>query len=387
MVSFDFKLAFRVVRKSLFAGKDTDGRLTRKRLSAMMIHFPFYIVNQAINGFCLLLDEIIFPDYHDMAVTEPVFIVGFPRSGTTYIHRLMATDEQFTTIRLWEILFAPSISQKKIFQALGRLDRRLGDPVSSRIRNWEQKKLNNVYHAIGLFEPEEDEAILMHIFSSFFLIFMFPFYEELRPLARFDLELSEKDRLRIMRFYKRCIQRHLAVFGKGGKKFLSKNPAFSTRVQSLRSTFPDAHVICMVRNPLESIPSEISQRSFFVENFYSPASPYSVREYVMDMAGDYYRYPLSQLPKWPESQQAIVAYPVLVKDPEKTLRSLYHRFGFAISKPFQNELEKNQQKASGYQSRHEYSPEKVGLEQKRILSEFRDIFEQFAFDRETDGRS
>ena len=128
MTSFDFKLAFRVVRKSLFAGKETDGRLTRKRLSAMMIHFPFYVINQAINGFCLLLDEIIFPGYHDMAVTDPVFIVGFPRSGTTYIHRLMATDDQFTTIRLWEILFAPSISQKKIFQALGRLDRKLGDP-------------------------------------------------------------------------------------------------------------------------------------------------------------------------------------------------------------------------------------------------------------------
>ena len=386
MISFDFKLAFRMVRKSLFAGKETDARLTRKRLTAMMIQFPFYVVNQTINGFCLLLDELIFPDYRNTMVKDPVFVVGFPRSGTTYIHRLMATDEQFTTIRLWEILFAPSISQKKIFRALGRLDQRLGNPVSSRIRTWEQKKLKNVYHAIGLFEPEEDEAVLMHIFSSFFLIFMFPFYEDLRPLARFDLELPDKDRCRIMGFYKRCVQRHLAVFGKGGKKFLSKNPAFSTRVQSLRNTFPDAHVICMVRNPLESIPSEISQRSFFIKNFYSPASSYSIREYVMDMAGDYYRFPLSRLPEWPASQQAIVPYPVLVKNPEKTLTALYDRFGFCISKSFRDELKKNQQKASGYQSRHEYSPEKVGLDQNRILSEFKDIFEQFDFDRESGSR-
>jgi hypothetical protein len=138
----------------------------------------------------------------------------------------------------------------------------------------------------------------------------------------------------------------------------------------------------MVRNPLESIPSEISQRSYFVENFYSPMSPYSVREYVMDMAGDYYRYPLSQLPKWPDAQQAVIPYPVLVKQPEKTLRTLYGRSGFAISKPFEDELAHKQQKASGYQSRHEYSPEKVGLERNRILSEFPDIFERFAFDRE-----
>ena len=386
MISFNFKLAFRLVRKSLFAGRETDARLTRKRLAAIMVHFPFYIINQTINWLCLLLDEIIFPRYHDIAITDPVFIVGFPRSGTTYIHRLMATDDQFTTIRLWEILFAPSISQKKVFLALGRLDRRLGNPVSSRIRDWEQKKLKNVYHSIGLFEPEEDEAILMHIFSSFFLIFMFPFYEELRPLARFDMALSGKDRDRIMGFYKRCVQRHLAVFGKGGKKFLSKNPAFSTRVQSLRSTFPDAHFICMVRNPLESIPSELSQRSFFVENFYSPVSRDSIREYVMDMARDYYRHPLSRLPNWPDSQQAIVPYPALVKHPEKTVKMLYRRFGFTVSKSFQDVLARNQLKASGYQSGHEYSPERVGLERKRILSEYQDIFEQFGFDRETRGR-
>lgn len=385
-MSFDFRLAFRLVKKSLFADGQSDARLTRKRLAAMMIHFPFYVVNQMINGFCLFLDEIIFPGYRDVMIEDPVFIVGFPRSGTTYIHRLMAKDEQFTTIRFWEILLAPSITQKKIFKALGRLDRRLGNPVSSRIRKWEENKFKNSHHPVGFFEPEEDDAILMHIFASFFLVFMFPFYEDLRPLARFDLGLSATDRHRIMDFYKRCVQRHLFVFGKGGKKFLSKNPAFSTRIQSLRNTFPDAHFVCMVRNPLESIPSEISHRFFWIENFYSPVSTDSVRDYVMDLARDYYRYPLSQLPKWPDFQQAIIPYPVLIRHPDKTLQNLYNRFGFTISKPFQNTLIKNQRNASGYQSHHAYSPEKVGLEREKILLEFQDIFEQFGFDREITGQ-
>jgi hypothetical protein len=65
---------------------------------------------------------------------------------------------------------------------------------------------------------------------------------------------------------------------------------------------------------------------------------------------------------------------------------LYRRFGFTVSKSFQDVLAKNQLKASGYQSAHEYSPERVGLERKRILSEYQDIFEQFGFDRETRGR-
>ena len=383
MISFNFKLAFRLVLKTLSTGNKSGAQLTGKRIAAMLILFTFYVVNEAINWSCLLLDEILFSDYRDTPVKDPVFIVGFPRSGTTYIHRLMAKDNQFTTIRLWEILFAPSIFQKKAFQVLGRLDRMLGHPIAFRIRRWEQKNLANVYHSTGLFEPEEDEFMLMHIFSSIFLIFMFPFYEDFKALSRFDLELPAIDRARIMHFYKCCVQRHLYVFGKDGKIFLSKNPAFTTKVQSLRNTFPDARFICMIRNPLESIPSTISHMTFFFEQFHSSPLPLSVSEFVMNIARDYYRFPLSVLSRWPDFQHAIIPYHILVDDPEKTIQNLYGRFQFAVSRSFQIELTKNQQKASGYQSNHTYSPEKIGLDREYILSEYQDIFKYLALDTES----
>lgn len=380
MISFDFRLALKLLRKSFFPDPTSDARLTRKRLWTMVLLFTFYVINQSINGISLFLDEIFFPDYHKVLIKEPVFVVGFPRSGTTYIHRLLALDGQFTTIRLWEILFAPSICQKKLFRKLGRLDDQLGSPISSRILKWEQKKLNNVYHAIGLFEPEEDEAMMMHIFSSFFLIFMFPFYQDLRPLARFDVGLPLAHRRRIMEFYKRCIQRHMFVFGKNDEKFLSKNPVFSTRIQSIMKTFPDAHFLYMVRNPLEAIPSEINQRYFFAHNFYSPVSSDSIREYVLDMAGDYYRYPLSRLPDIPDSRQAVIQYPCLVSNPQSTIKNIYIRFGFTFSKSFEVILNSFQKEASSYRSYHQYSLEKVGLDREKILYEFKDIFDSFSCD-------
>jgi omega-hydroxy-beta-dihydromenaquinone-9 sulfotransferase len=383
MISFDFKLAFNLVLKALSRGQKSGVRLTGKRIASMLILFTFYVVNEIINWLCLLLDEILFSDYRDTPVKDPVFIVGFPRSGTTYIHRLLAKDDRFTTIRLWEILFAPSIFQKKMFKALGRLDRMQGNPIAFRIRQWEQEKLANVYHSTGLFEPEEDEFLLMHIFSSFFLIFMFPFYEDLQALSRFDLELPAIDRARIMNFYKRCVQRHLYVFGKNGKIFLSKNPAFSTKVQSLRNTFPGARFICMVRNPLESIPSTVSHMSFFFEQFHSPPLPICVSELVMNIARDYYRFPLSILSQCPDYQHAIIPYHILVNDPEKTLQILYDRFKFAVSQSFQIELTKSQQKASCYQSNHTYSPEIIGLEREYIFIEYQDIFEYLALDIES----
>ena len=43
-----------------------------------------------------------------------VYIIGAPRSGTTRLHKLLAADKnQFTTMKMWELFFAPALIQKK----------------------------------------------------------------------------------------------------------------------------------------------------------------------------------------------------------------------------------------------------------------------------------
>lgn len=86
-------------------------------------------------------------------------------------------------------------------------------------------------HKISHFEAEEDEIILIHVFSSLFLTFMFPF-DEMNQFSRFDTDVSSERRKKIMNFYKKCVQRHLYVFGPE-KYFLSKNPASSSKINSI----------------------------------------------------------------------------------------------------------------------------------------------------------
>jgi len=40
--------------------------------------------------------------------------------------------------------------------------------------------------------------------------------------------------------------------------YLSKNPAFTLRISSIYNEFPDAKIICLIRDPIDSIPSMIS---------------------------------------------------------------------------------------------------------------------------------
>ena len=43
-----------------------------------------------------------YPDIADEPITAPVFLMGLPRSGTTYFQYLFDRDHRFRLIRTWE---------------------------------------------------------------------------------------------------------------------------------------------------------------------------------------------------------------------------------------------------------------------------------------------
>jgi len=344
--------------------------------------FPAYTLLEIANWLGFLLDEIFFRRYRDVEVKEPVFIVGNARSGTTFLQRLLARDEEnFTSMKLWEIVFAPSISQKKFWMVLERVDRRLGSPITKQIIRLENRWFKSFgrMHKLSLFEYEEDEFILFHIFSSAWLVFVFPFNDDLWPFMRFDDDLPLKYRMRIMAFYKRCVQCHLFVFGKG-RRFLSKNPAFSPKVESVGETFPDAKIICMVRTPFKVIPSVFSMARQLYNSFTSPVEPYPVPEVMYNLITHWYRHPVEKLEECVPERKAVLKYTDLVQNPEHTVVNLYERFGFKMHPRFHQILRQETEKARTYKSRHVYSLEQTGITREQVVSCYKDIFERFSFD-------
>jgi len=378
-MTFNFPLMFRMMAKSIFAYHKTGGRFSVKRI-LFTVTFPFwYGFLELVNWTCLILDEILFPAYRQMPVTRPVFIVGFPRSGTTYLHRLLDGDHDlFTSLKLWEIIFAPSILQKKFFRLLGKLDRMMGKPLYRTAIRIEGKLFegSRKMHKISHFEAEEDEIILMHIFSSLFLAFMFPF-EDMDAFGRFDTDVTPVRRAKIMGFYKKCVQRHLYVFGPN-KHFLSKNPASSSKINAIYETFPDAKIICMVRHPFEAIPSAISWVSYGFNQF-NTADQQVLTDRILRLMSPWYTYPLAELDKRPESSQMIEKYDDLVSNPAAFVKRVYLRFGFSISTAFDAFLLTESEKAKKYKSRHDYSLGGYGLDAHKIASDFKPVFERFSF--------
>lgn len=379
---FDFRGFFRFTYLWLFRSRWT----ARRALIAVafLLVVPLF---ELATWLCLLLDELLFRRYRRRRVDSPVFIIGNPRSGTTFLHRLLAEDsERFSTMRMWEILFAPSITQRRFARALAAIDRRTGLPLRRRWhgveRTWSEQ---NVMHRVSLFAPEEDDYLLLHAWSALTLGLSAGLLQEALPYTYFDTALPAKRRARIMTFYRRCIQRHLhdraARRDRNARptRYLAKNPALCPKLDSLFAEFPDVKIVYLVRNPLEVLPSYLSMMRFSWRAVGVPVEGEALANYLLEMAGHWYRYPLERLAEAAEESYMIVRYDDLIRHPQRTVAEIYGRFGFDIAPDFARVLEAEAARAQHFRSRHEYDLEALGLSRERIVTNFRDVFERFRF--------
>lgn len=379
---FNFKSFFKFAYLTLFRRRKNPHDSAPKRIGRFALFYFLFFILEIVTWIGFLLDEILFRGYKEKDVWQPIFIVGNPRSGTTFLHRLLAKDEaNFAVMRTWEMVFAPSITLRRVMKGLRAADRVLGSPVQRLIdaveRRWQKR---NVMHKIALQAPEEDEYLLFHIWSSLKIWLYVALLDEAMPYTYFDTAMPEAEKERIMTFYKSCLQRHLYAAGTERKHYLSKNPSFSPMIDTLYSYFPNAKIIYLARNPLDMIPSFISLKECEWELLDQPIKDDRNREYVLDMAQHWYSYPLERLKHVPQGNYIVVNFDDLVQKAESTVARIYKRFGLQMEPAFAQILHEEGEKARNYSSDHEYSLEAMGLTRDEIVTEYKGVFSRFGFD-------
>jgi len=365
--------------------RGTHERLTAKRVGVLLVFTVCYPLIEAANWLGLALDNLLFPGWRQAQLNAPLFILGNPRSGTTFLHRLLMRDaDTFYVMETWETLFAPSITQRVVFRALARCDRLVGRPLAwllTRIEAAVQRRVP--IHDIGLRQPEEDEGLLVHIWAGLMPWGFFP-ESALPPTARFDDDLPAHEQDRIMRFYRNCLLRH-AHARTHGRYYLAKSPAFSAKVAALLRHIPDARCVVLVRNPLHQVPSEMSLRSFIWRRFADPLERYPLKEQVLQKIDYWYRHPIEVLRHQPSARWLVVTYDDLISDPEATVKRIYHHFRMDMSPAYAEILARQAERARIYQSRHRYTLQAMGLSRQEILTRFRDVFARYGFDTGAPG--
>jgi len=284
------------------------------------------------------------------------------------------------------MVLAPSILERKILMTIGSVDAALGGFGKKLVIKIEDRAFASVrkIHKIGLFDPEEDDITLFPLFCSMFMLFAFPFPEEMMPHARFDVDLNKEERDAIMGFYKGCVKRHMYVHGPE-KRFLSKNPMFSGKIDTLAEHFPDCHIVCNVRSPYNALPSLLSFVSFPWGRYGNDMRGMEFYDMMLEIVGFWYRHPADRLPELGDERHKFVPYAELIGDLENTLRGLYEQFGLNIGPEYTQTLETEFAKARAYKSKHSYRLSDYGLTADRIKNQFGDIFERFNLPTEYEG--
>lgn len=373
---------WRFLDRSLFKNRGTNYRLTIKRLGVLLLAILIYLPAELLIWIGFGLDEIFFAGYKKVSLPRPVFIIGNPRSGTTFLQRVLAWDRSnFHCMRTWEIFLAPSVSLRRAARFLVRIGRAIGVPISRRIREIERLwKESDRIHRLKLRSPEEDEYLFIHNFSTMKIWSFAAIEDQADPYIYFDQQMPAKDKRRMMDFYQGCIQRHYHYHQGHKKLYLSKNPNFSPAVETLLDRFPDARFIYLVRDPLEAVPSHISLKDWEWHLLGSPLQKYACRDFIIRSSKHWYAYPLEKLRALPENQAVIVRFQDLVADARSVVERIYRQFGLPLSGEFLEHLRVVSARARNHESDHKYSLAEMGITRQALAKEFAGVRAEFSFE-------
>lgn len=335
----------------------------------------------AITSVFNLFDNIFFVKFRKQEIRSPIFIVGTPRCGSTFLFRLMCKDEErFTYFKLYDIIF-PSICVRKFINVISVIDRLLNFIITNLVDKFQEKLFKEQYHLheFGFRNAEEDDMHFIHCFHTPVIFLLFPFAEELNRLAFFDKNLDLKDQKKYMSFYEGCVRRQIYFTG-SNKSLLSKNVWGLGKFKALKREFSDAKFIYIVRNPYDSIGSFLSYYYFLLKKFDSRtkiSSQLSMK--VVDVLCNLYLYAELVIPELDESSFLIVKYDEMVCDPGKAVENIYNRFGMSIETDYMEFLKNETEKSIKYKSKHCYSLEQFGVKKDFVYNRLSTIFKKYNF--------
>lgn len=341
------------------------------------LHFPFSAVTHVSHW----VDGLLYPKLREQQVPQPVFIVANPRSGTTFLHGLMATDEeQFVAVKLWHTML-PAVSAQRAIMGLQWLDQKVGSPLGRLMGFIEHAVFGgwDGVHNTGFSRHEEDEAVFFMAYATASLGLTFPDPYIFEPLAIID-DLPAERRAPILQFYRDSVERFMFA-NRESRRYLAKNVFSSGRIASIAEEFPDAKFVHIVRHPYDAIPSFCSMFSMpglFLRRDMQKDSD-EVRAWAR-IGVAFYRHLHQVTSAWPADRIVGVSYDELVEDPERTVRRIYQQLGLPISDGFAGRLREAAQHRGNFERKHTYSLEEFGLTAEWIYEELHDIFDAYGFE-------
>ena len=341
-------------------------------------------LRQVISAITLGLDYVFYPSHRKQAIDRPIFIIGNPRSGTTFLHRLLLGAGDMAALELWEMMF-PAITARKL---LGGIVPRLDKLSPAR------------YHPSDVHDTSlrgietDDVAWFFRTMSGPFAWAYFLAWQDTwgSGLSRREFAIdgvTPREEERFFDYYDACWRRNLTL--KRANRVLAKTSMLTMRLEAVLRRYPDCKLVYVIRDPVEVIPSGMSLLASVLENGYdvwNRTKEVDQRRWLENLylaSCDMLRYfhDAYTSGKIPERNLCIVRYEDLINDLEPTMERILDFVEIKPTEAFVDEVREQAARQRSYTSGHGHSPSQFGLTPERIRADLGFVYDAFGISGKT----
>ncbi|HYZ32858.1 MAG TPA: sulfotransferase [Crenalkalicoccus sp.] len=299
------------------------------------------------------------PELLAAPVTAPVFITGMPRSGSTFLHKVLAEDPGNRSPSVWETVYP--------------LPRSRDDPPARRIAtvNRQLAAFERMApgfrdaHPINAASPQECTAITAHAFRSFR-------FDMVHNVPRYRSWLRAADQLPAYRFHRVFLQ-HLQHAEGGRRRWVLKSPDNVFALEALAEVYPDARLVFLHRDPLEVLASVAGLTAILRRPFTSRLDRQAIGRQVTGdwLAGTEAMIRAHAQRLFPPERVVHLHFRDLVRAPMASVAALYEQFGLPLGAAARQRMERcvAELPQGGY-GRLTHSLEEFGIDRREARERF-----------------
>ncbi|MCP5065089.1 MAG: sulfotransferase [bacterium] len=310
------------------------------------------------------------PEILKREIRNPVYLTGLPRTGTSALFNLLASDPAARPLFTWEGVFPDPLDDLTPGQPDPRREAMRAADERARQRDPEFSRI----HKTGADTPEECVLLLAHTFCDVQVgieVLMEPY----------GSWFQRQDLRGAYAYYGNLLR--MLDFQRPGERWLLKSPAHLWGIDALLEQLPDACIIMTHRDPLECIPSYCSMIEALMTSRGFAKLP-DLGERVLEYLARSLERGLRARANRDPAQFLDVDYRDFLTDPLATAAGIYEHFGLEFGTAAESALEAHvRENPQGKHGTHDYDLASYGLTPDAVTSRLSGYLEQYCLSTAT----
>jgi len=302
------------------------------------------------------------PDVLTQALIPPIIVMGLPRSGTTFFHRLLAQDGRNRGLYFWELTHPIPPTE-------GGDYRKLAAKIEYNLFRRLTKHFDHI-HVIRDTEYEECIFLMTLTFQSGAFWMLAPVYSYARWCMDSDRLKSYGEYVQLLKIFQAQAP---------DRRLVLKAPAHTGSLNEILRLMPNAILVQTHRHPVDVCNSVNSLVYFAHCNVVKHLDVRKMAETDVDMLDVELRRNLFSR-KYNGVKIHDILYEELLADPMRVVKSLYDRHGIEFSPSVESRMKAfidgNPQHKHG---KHQYSSADFGMTDAQITDRFEEYMNLFGY--------